>query len=75
MQQELNSYVKEVLQDAIDDRRGSAHVFKREFEFNCFDVVLDFSRGVAVVQDVLIADESGDQEVSMSEFIEICSLK
>lgn len=63
------------LQSAIDEKRSSENVYKREFEFNSFDVVLDFSRGMVIVQDVLIAGEDGDQEISMSDFIDVCNLK
>lgn len=75
VQQELDDHVRGALQGAIDEKRGSENVYKREFEFNSFDVVLDFSRGVAIVQDVLIAGEDGDQEISMSAFVDVCKLK
>ena len=75
VQQELDAHVRGVLQGAIDENRGSENVYKREFEFNSFDVVLDFSRGLVIVQDVLIAGEDGEQEVSMSDFSDVCNLK
>lgn len=75
VQQELDAHVRGGLQSAIDEKRSSENVYKREFEFNSFDVVLDFSRGMVIVQDVLIAGEDGDQEISMSDFIDVCNLK
>ncbi|MEX5554671.1 hypothetical protein [Pseudomonas pergaminensis] len=75
VQQELDAHVRGVLQGAIDEKRSSENVYKREFEFNSFDVVLDFSRARVIVQDVLIAGEDGDQEISMSDFIDVCNLK
>lgn len=75
VQQELDAHVRGRLQSAIDEKRSSENVYKREFEFNSFDVVLDFSRGMVIVQDVLIAGEDGEQEVSMSDFIDVCNLK
>jgi len=44
--QELNASVRSVLNGALDERVLSDDVLLREFEFNCFDVVLGFKRGV-----------------------------
>ena len=43
--QEFNASVRSVLNGAIDERARSDNVLIREFEFNCFDVTLDFERG------------------------------
>ncbi len=42
--QELDDSVRSILKDAFDGRMCSKSVLLREFEFNCFDVSLDFEK-------------------------------
>jgi len=73
--QELNASVRFVLNEALDERAHSDSVLIREFEFNCFDVVLDFERGVVKLQDVLSSGFESSTEFPLSEFISVCGLE
>ncbi|PYB72720.1 hypothetical protein [Pseudomonas soli] len=72
--QELNASVRSVLNGAIAERAGSDNVLIREFEFNCFDVILDFERGVVRLQDALSSGVENYTELLLSDFISACGL-
>ena len=46
----------------------------RKFEFNCFDVVLDFEHGTATLSDVLSAEVGSEQTVSLTFFLDACGV-
>lgn len=72
--QEVSPYVRVVLRKAFKEREISDNVAVRQFEFNCFDVALYFSKGVAVIEDVLGSDGESSVEMSISDFADLCSL-
>ncbi|MGW7775509.1 hypothetical protein ACTWM0_21505 [Pseudomonas machongensis] len=72
--QELDANVRSVLNGAIAERASSDNVLIREFEFNCFDVVLDFERGVVRLQDTLSSGDESYIELLLSDFISACGL-
>lgn len=72
--QELNASVRSVLNGALDERAGSDDVLLREFDFNCFDVVLDFERGVVRLQDALSSGVESSTELPLPDFIFACGL-
>lgn len=72
--QELNANVRSVLNGALEERARSDNVLIREFEFNCFDVVLDFERRVVKLQDALSSGVESSTELPMSDFISACGL-
>lgn len=72
--QELDDSVRSILKDAFDERMCSENVLLREFEFNCFDVSLDFEKGIATLQDVLSTGESSFFDMPIRDFISACGL-
>lgn len=72
--QELDDKVRFALEGALRERALSDSVVFRELNFNCFDVVFDFKKGVVILQDVLSVESDSFIEVSISEFISICDL-
>ena len=71
---ELDDSVRSILKDAFDERICSKSVLFREFEFNCFDVSLDFEKGIVTLQDVLSAGESSFLDIPIRDFISACGL-
>ena len=67
--QELDDSVRSVLKDAFDERKRSVSVLLREFEFNCFDVSLDFEKGTVTLQDALSSEEGSFLNLPMRDFI------
>lgn len=74
VEQELNSSVRSTLGAALQERAESKNVLTRYFEFNCFDVSLDFENGVVTLQDVLSSGADSSVEIPISNFISICKL-
>ena len=72
--QELDDSVRSILKDAFDERMCSKSVLLRGLEFNCFDVSLDFKKGIVTLQDVLSAGESSFLEIPIRDFISACGL-
>lgn len=72
--QELDDSVRYILKDAYDERMRSQSVLLREFEFNCFDVSLDFEKGIVTLQDVLSIGESSSFDISIRDFASACGL-
>ncbi|MBX8606636.1 hypothetical protein K5D65_05510 [Pseudomonas cichorii] len=72
--QELDDSVRSILKDAFDELRCSGKALLREFEFNCFDVSLDFEKGIVTLQDVLSVGESSFLDMPIRDFISVCGL-
>jgi hypothetical protein len=72
--QELNDSIRPILKDAFEERICSKSVLLREFEFNCFDVSLDFEKGIVTLQDVLSIGESGFLDIPIRDFISASGL-
>lgn len=72
--QELDDSVRAILKDAFDERMHSKGVLLREFEFNCFEVYLDFEKGIVTLQDVLFSGKSSVLDMPICDFISACSL-
>lgn len=73
--QELSGSVRSVLNAALGERAGSDNVLIREFEFNCFDVVFDFERGLVRLQDALSSGVESSTELPLSDFVFACGLR
>ncbi|WP_339521411.1 hypothetical protein [Pseudomonas sp. EL_65y_Pfl2_R96] len=75
LQEELDASTREVLRLAIMEARKSGSVVAvREFEFNLFDVVIDFERQVVIVQDVLLPATDEGVSISLAEFVRLCGI-
>lgn len=71
---ELNAGVRSVLNRALDEWTRSNNILVREFEFNCFDITLDFERGMVKLQDTLSSGIESYIELPMAYFISVCGL-
>ena len=72
--QELDDSVRSILKDAFDERMCSKSILIREFEFNCFDVSLNFEKDIVTLQDVLSTKESSFLDIPIRDFISACGL-
>ncbi|UFH49283.1 hypothetical protein [Pseudomonas sp. KNUC1026] len=72
--QELDDSVRSILKNAFDERICSKSVLLREFEFNCFDVSLNFEKGIVRLQDVLSAGANSFLDMPVHDFISACGL-
>lgn len=74
VEQELDDTVRSILKAAFDERMCSEGVLFREFEFNCFDVSMDFEKGIVTLQDVLSTGENSFLDIPIRDFIYACGL-
>ncbi len=72
--QELDDSVRSILKSAFEERICSERVLLREFEFNCFDISMDFEKGIVTLQDALSAGENSFLDMPIREFISACGL-
>jgi hypothetical protein len=63
---EVNATVRQLLQDALAD--PEPRKARREFEFNRFNVKLDFERQVAVIDDETDTSSAGSVEIELEQF-------
>jgi len=64
---ELSVGVRHLLKEALQRGHDGSRL-RDEFEFNRFNVVLDFARRIAVVQDDLDISCAGSVEIPLAEF-------
>ena len=67
VREELNAGVRQFLKEALVRGRDGAKLADA-FEFNRFNVVLDFERRVGVVEDDLDVSPTGSVEIPLPEF-------
>ena len=75
LEQELSDSVREVLAAAVRESiNPDAQIDIISFEFNCFDVALDFECGTATLGDVLSSGAGSEQVIPLPFFLEACGL-
>lgn len=67
VREECNDHVCRLLNEAF--RHGSTNLGNTRFEFNRFEVQLDFDAQTATLEDVLDTSDAGMQKVPLSSFI------
>jgi len=68
LREECTKDVRKLIRDAVahHDQKQST----REFEFNRFNLVLDFEKGTATVDDETDVSDSGSVSVQMNELLD-----
>jgi hypothetical protein len=75
LSEELNESTRELLRRGILSAQDPGSVMCiREFNFNLFDVLIDFERRVVVVQDVLLPETDPGLVMSLDEFRNLCGI-
>lgn len=67
MSNEFSPYVHKLIFDAVREHEARPELELQSFEFNVFDVKLDFVNQTAVLQDVL--DPNGTLQLPLDEFL------
>lgn len=70
--EEATSHVRHVILAAAKahERNRETAEMKRKFEFNRFEVTLDFASDLALIEDVLAPAPSGELRLPLDEFLE-----
>ncbi|MDD9950628.1 MAG: hypothetical protein OXT67_03590 [Zetaproteobacteria bacterium] len=61
-----DEYTRAMLMDCIQKNRGKA--YRREFNFNQFNVILDFKAETSVIRDEFETGEEGEIKMSLKQF-------
>jgi hypothetical protein len=67
LSEECTPYVRHVVLQALNSSKTVGLARMKRFEFNRFDLTIDYDEGVATVEDILDATAAGSQRVSLAE--------
>lgn len=67
--EEATPYVRKLIFDEISQRQGNLDEAKTRFEFNRFELTIDYASEVVVIEDVLDVSPAGEEQVSLSDFM------
>lgn len=73
LREEANSHVRELLLGAVSAHGVNPATAQQKFEFNRFEVTLDFLGDIALIEDVLDPTESGEVQLQLAEFVNCLS--
>lgn len=75
LSEELNEGTRELLRTGVLSVQEPGTVTRiREFNFNLFDVLIDFEAWVVIVQDVLLPETDPGSVMSLEEFRSLCGI-
>lgn len=67
--EEAVPYVENLIFAAVDEHEKNPSEFQRRFEFNRFDVTLDYSKSTVSIEDVLDSEASGEVTLPLKDFL------
>lgn len=73
LREEATSYVRGLIVDAVHEHDKRSTEAQKKFEFNRFEVTLDFIGDIALIEDVLDPASSGEVRLQLGEFISCLS--
>jgi uncharacterized protein (DUF1786 family) len=73
--EEASSYVRSLILMAVQEHEWHPDVERRKFEFNRFEITLDFIGDFALIEDVLDPAPSGEVRVKLGDFLGRLSAK
>ena len=68
LREEATPEIRALLLRALDGRQSDANRQRQEFEFNKFDVLIDFQAGTVKIDDDLDISAGGEETCSIEEF-------
>ncbi|MEX8505369.1 hypothetical protein [Leptothrix ochracea] len=69
LREEVNPHVRRLILGAVHEHELRQDEAQRRFEFNRFEVTLDFIGDVALIEDVLDPGPSGEIRIELGEFV------
>jgi hypothetical protein len=67
--EEAVPYVRNLIFAAVDEHEKNPSEFQRRFEFNRFDVTLNYAKSTVLIEDVLDSEASGEVTLPIKEFM------
>lgn len=65
--EEATPHVRQIIEIAIEEHAEKPSELERRFEFNRFEVTLNFSQGFALIEDVLVSGPAGEECLPLNE--------
>jgi len=69
LKEEANPHVCRLILGAVHDQKKHPDEVQRKFEFNRFDLTLDFISNVALIEDILDPLSNGEVRLQLDEFV------
>lgn len=69
--QEATAYVKKLIDDAVSQHDEQPCLEKKIFEFNRFEITLDFSNNLVRIEDVLEVGVEGEVSIGLDDFVKL----
>jgi hypothetical protein len=66
---EVTDFVVEIILDVINNQRKDSSKIRREFEFNRYNVTLNFAENNVLLEDILDPAESGETYILLEDFM------
>jgi len=73
LKEEANSHVRGLLLGAVGAHKANPDAALQKFEFNRFEITLDFLGDMALIEDVLGPTPSGEVRFELGEFVNCVS--
>lgn len=71
---ELNSSVRLLFNETLQEKNLSPEIKIREFNLNMFNVIFDFEKNTVYLEDALSDSVEDSTEIPMPDFFSICDL-
>jgi hypothetical protein len=69
LEEEASPYVRKLIADAVSQHLFQPGEVQKRFEFNRFEVILDFMNDSVLIEDVLDPATSGEVRLKLDEFL------
>lgn len=69
LSEEADPHIRKLIADAINGHHLHPEVAQRRFEFNRFEVTLDFENGTVLIEDDWEARTCGEVRFTLDEFL------
>lgn len=70
LSEEATPHVRKLILDAVEEQGSFKQRNRYRFEFNRFEVTLDFVHDTATLEDVLDPESSGECRLRLGEFVQ-----
>jgi hypothetical protein len=71
LQEECDEFTRNLLLDEIEKQRQNSICEKREFEFNVFNIEIDFVKQIVKVEDDLDASDESTVAITLDKFCDL----
>lgn len=67
--EEAVPYVRKLIVDAVSEHQAKPNELQKRFEFNRFELTLDFENKSVLIEDILQTGQNGEIHLALDEFL------